>query len=392
MNKLIIVGNGFDIHNGLATRYSDFLKWYLNGCFEEAFNYYFSNSVPGDPPSSIFDNLLEIKIIRLYSGVNVTPIKNVEEFTNLFFEKINRIEKALNFSYRGIMLHLEITIHSDLFKDLLNDHTEKNWVDIEMTYYNHLKNCLRDYNDERLRGIYSDKYLLKINNELETIKNKLEIYLKEISENRKVHYDFNYCAEGTIDTKIIIDKHHLKNLVDSDYEDKKQEYINPKNITLLNFNYTGLTYKLERRTYNHIDIHGSLRQLNNKPIFGFGDEIDADYHEMEKTNINAFLTHIKSFGYFKNSKYHDLINFLESDSYVVYIWGHSCGLSDRTLLSMIFEHDNCAAIKPYYWEKERGVNNYTEITQNISRHFRNKLKMRNRVVNFEFCYPLGSQH
>lgn len=112
----------------------------------------------------------------------------------------------------------------------------------------------------------------------------------------------------------------------------------------------------------------------------------------DKTNNNDFLTHIKSFAYFHNTNYKDLIDFIDSDSFVVYIWGHSCGLSDRTLLNMIFEHDNCAAIKPYYWNRGNNDDNYTEITQNISRHFRNKLKMRNRVINKEHCSELGSQH
>ncbi|MNE39764.1 hypothetical protein D3C80_1337330 [compost metagenome] len=134
-----------------------------------------------------------------------------------------------------------------------------------------------------------------------------------------------------------------------------------------------------------------MRNQNSPIIFGFGDEIDSDYLEMEKTNNNDFLTYIKSFGYFNNTNYKQLIDLIDSDSYVVYIWGHSCGLSDRTLLNMIFEHDHCAAIKPYYWQKDGNTDNYLEITQNISRHFRNKQKMRNRVINKEFCAALGSQ-
>src|SRR5690606_28537321 len=189
----------------------------------------------------------------------------------------------------------------------------------------------------------------------------------------------------------IKEKNHIKNLLNEDFTGENKKYIKPKEVCFLNFNYTRLTYDLERRNYQHINIHGNVKgDINNRPVFGFGDEIDADYLEMEKTNNNEFFTHIKSFEYFKNSNYNDLIEFINSDSYIVYIWGHSCGLSDRTLLNMIFEHDNCAAIKPYYWNKKDGTNNYTEITHNISRHFKNKLKMRNRVVSFDKCSALGS--
>ena len=73
--------------------------------------------------------------------------------------------------------------------------------------------------------------------------------------------------------------------------------------------------------------------------------------------------------------------------------GHSCGLSDRTLLNTIFEHENCRSIKIYYHEKknEKGKvtgDNYTEITQNISRHFNNKKLMREKIVNKTLCEPL----
>ena len=30
MNRLIIVGNGFDLAHGLKTKYSDFINWYWN--------------------------------------------------------------------------------------------------------------------------------------------------------------------------------------------------------------------------------------------------------------------------------------------------------------------------------------------------------------------------
>jgi hypothetical protein len=73
--------------------------------------------------------------------------------------------------------------------------------------------------------------------------------------------------------------------------------------------------------------------------------------------------------------------------------GHSCGLSDRTLLNTIFEHNNCRSIKVFYYETkdDNGVvikDNYTEIIQNISRHFNKKKLMREKIVNKTLCQPL----
>ncbi len=72
--------------------------------------------------------------------------------------------------------------------------------------------------------------------------------------------------------------------------------------------------------------------------------------------------------------------------------GHSCGISDRTMLNTIFEHNNCRSIKIFYyeWKDQNGQvhDNYTELVQNISRHFNKKKLMREKVVNKSLCQPL----
>ena len=35
MNKLVIIGNGFDLAHGLPTRYEDFLLWEINDAFKQ---------------------------------------------------------------------------------------------------------------------------------------------------------------------------------------------------------------------------------------------------------------------------------------------------------------------------------------------------------------------
>jgi hypothetical protein len=36
MNRLIIIGNGFDLAHGMKTSYNDFMKWYVRTSFETA--------------------------------------------------------------------------------------------------------------------------------------------------------------------------------------------------------------------------------------------------------------------------------------------------------------------------------------------------------------------
>lgn len=120
--------------------------------------------------------------------------------------------------------------------------------------------------------------------------------------------------------------------------------------------------------------------------------MDDDYKTISKLNDNDYLTNIKSIRYLETDKYRKLLRFINSDYYQIYIMGHSCGNSDRTLLNTLFEHPKCVSIKPFYyqWQDERGEwqDNYIEIIQNISRNFNSMQTMRDRVVNKEFCRPL----
>ena len=129
-------------------------------------------------------------------------------------------------------------------------------------------------------------------------------------------------------------------------------------------------------------IHCCLNDNKNPIIFGFGDELDPAYKNIEELQIKGSLKYIKSFWYFRTNKYHDLIRFIESGDFQVYIIGHSCGLSDRTLLSMIFEHEKCKSIKIFHHTYGDKKNNFIELTQNISRQFTNKIMMRNKIVPY----------
>lgn len=170
----------------------------------------------------------------------------------------------------------------------------------------------------------------------------------------------------------------------------------PENL-FLDFNYTDTVSKYVSRINSHtrrygtaikIQIHGKVHSTENKVNFGFGDEMDDDYSTLEKENNNAFLKNIKSFQYLHNSNYRKLLNWIKADKkFQVYIFGHSCGLSDRTLLNTVFEHPNCRSIKIFY-HKHKDGDNYTELTQNISRHFNKKALMREKIVDKTLCVEL----
>ena len=127
----------------------------------------------------------------------------------------------------------------------------------------------------------------------------------------------------------------------------------PNRLLLLNFNYTHTAdlYIPQGKTkeywfpINH--IHGDLEKPDDI-IFGNGDELS----ELVKLYNNEHLRNIKSTKYLETDNYRKMLTFINSTPYQVYIMGHSCGNSDRTLLNTLFEHKNCISIKPFYYIKE----------------------------------------
>ncbi|MBE0651895.1 MAG: hypothetical protein IH595_13785 [Bacteroidales bacterium] len=194
-------------------------------------------------------------------------------------------------------------------------------------------------------------------------------------------------------TTLIRIRHLLTSDIAGNYWD-----LYPDNILFLNFNYTQteLKYSNGREFFDYepkrigtqfIHIHGTI-QDENSIIFGFGDELDEDYKSIERLYDNRYLDYIKSIKYLDSKSYKQLLQFINSEEYQIFIFGHSCGTSDRTLLNTLFEHKNCVSIKPFYHKKEDNSNNYSDIVKNISRNFNDKISMRDKVVNKQDCEPL----
>lgn len=376
MNKLIIIGNGFDLRHQVPTGYTDFVTWYLSTLIDAALLEANDNSP-----------LFKVIAHRLGAGENLKKVKSSLDIAKDYIS--NPINfSSIHFGINNGMYFFVIEAKSQLIEELLSHHNDLKWIDVEAIYYELLKNILSDMSSNHFKRSFIPK-IQKLNEELSLIRSLLKQYLRIVSHGVLPEDNFAYIAHDPIPFDMIIDEEARRLILNHLGESVGRE-IPTGDVMLLNFNYTTLCRGLSYTGlhFNYIDIHGNLGQPDNQLIFGYGDEIDESYLEMEKTNFNDFLTHIKSFGYSQDDNYSRLVQFINTYPFAVYIWGHSCGLSDRTLLNMIFEHNNCTLIKPYYWKRPDGSDNYTETVQNISRHFRDKQKMRNRVANKQFCTHL----
>ncbi|WMN12810.1 AbiH family protein [Marivirga salinae] len=335
-NRLILLGNGFDLSHGLKTSYSDFIEWYLNKVKE------------------IFDkeDYFEDKLIELRS---VDSLLNIEDYSSPY----GQLYDSNNIFEKHLKLDVIPTFKNKLWSKILNTLDVIKWVDIEQLYYDEYKllvkksSSLVDSNE-----IIDD--LIELNLNLKDISSELKTYL---CDNIKMESS-NFIPEFK---KLIYSKE-------------------PKLI--LNFNYTN-TVNSYLENYDFppnkdivIPLHGNINDDHYPLVFGFGDERDQMYQQIEDLNDNRLMDHFKSFAYFRNQNYSRLLSFIDSEPFEVHTIGLSCGLSDRTLLSQIFEHENCQKIHIQYYKDENG---YQDVARNISRHFSDKQELRRKLVNFEGC-------
>lgn len=379
MNRIILIGNGFDLAHGLKTSYRDFIN-----CFW---------------------NLLETK--------------SDTEFVN----RNEDHKKIISGVY--IELELELAFKNHFLKHILKKAYLELWVDIENEYYTLLQDFLKEPRFPKFAKLWPT--VKELNYEFCQVKNLLEGYLSDVCEKALLNLEPNkeieqYLFLNGIERKSVAiskqtaysdaipeQKKKLLYLTQDffkkgnnqseqkkiqavrmrSYEDIELRGIEPERILALNFNYTPTFERLYApcAEVEIINIHGELNNPENPIVFGYGDELDDDYKEIEKTNDNDFLDNIKSIAYGNTNNYRRLLEFLQLDSYQVFVMGHSCGNSDRTLLNEIFEHPNCASIQLFYHKREDGSDDFSNVYKNISRNFNNKRALRDIVVNKEDCKP-----
>lgn len=407
MNRLVLIGNGFDLAHNLPTSYQDFINWYWDSRFENLRN--------------SFTSVSKVALCEMTLSASRAWYSFFQEGPNVLRE-YNGAELFLELCKRGICR----ATMTPLFERIHNSIDNKGWVDIENDYYELLKKYVLENAPE--------KDIDALNTELHDLQELLVIYLKSIKisdallDKRISGKIYQPIKRDDISIgKISVLKEHIESGFNRDdiewrrlselyensslskgyvydyrmkyeknpnilnEEEPPMELMLPNHIMFLNFNYTHTAdlYCKKGDIFTVNQIHGDLNNPKSV-IFGYGDELDDDYKTIVNKNENKFLGNIKSIKYLEADNYRRLLSFIESEPYQVLIMGHSCGNSDRTLLNTLFEHKNCVSIKPYYykWGEGEKDDNYIELVQNISRNFTDMKLMRDRVVNKTYCEPL----
>ena len=414
MNRIILVGNGFDLAHGLKTRYEDFINWYFD---QLRTNLYHCDSFEYD------DGLCKLTLdTRLNECRSWRCIINMHK-CNIWSIKGNDLFEYLQKNVRAAICK------SHLLECILKSISSKGWMDIENDYYELLKITVNNpENNFDQDGNEDYKNVDTLHQQLTKLQGLLSTYLKSVQDvagndltiaslNDIINEPIRRCDIATQSTSIFNKEveHEIKGdsfdfmsllpklepvstaiaencktitenrkQIERQRQILNQQDLNVKNILILDFNYTNTTDKYKQTT---IHIHGKL-DTPKSIIFGYGDELDENFKKLSNLNDNRYLTNMKSIRYLESGNYRDMLHFINAAPYQIYIMGHSCGNSDRTLLNTLFEHENCVSIKPFYYQKDDENDNYSEITQNISRNFTNMQSFRDKVVNKTLCEPM----
>lgn len=391
MNDIIILGNGFDLAHGLATGYKDYVR------------------------AMLIDSLRE-KINRLEYQDSPFRIPECPEIYRTPSDEVN-----LSFLHYGYELENELLINlyrdtakyhkyslPDLISHIIEDFENKGWVDLEGTYFSLLTRILAQEKFDQAR-------VIALNEQMESLRKSLCQYLNKVTPTELSDYingHFISIREGYImmaERQLKQNRETLrasdKQAIDTpernnDQNDALEIVRRLSGITVLTFNYTDTCEALYKDTLTintgdlplriahylpaegipptFIYIHGSLKEKDI--VLGYGDETTDKFRELEDANDNELTKYFKSFYYMQNSRYRQFFEVLERGPFRLHLMGHSCGLSDRVLLSSIFNHPNLEDVKIYYHARGENENDYFQLCQNISRHFHDKHAMRLKIL------------
>ena len=331
MNRIVLIGNGFDLAHGLKTSYADFLNWYWEKKVMELKDEY----------SDTLDDGLSMFKLFMNTWVSFFPIGTK-------IEKKDLLDYFKNFPEKG-----KITFRPFFYA--IQDHYEKRgWVDIENEYYRFLtKSAIEERSIQKM---------VELNAQMNALKDNLIEYLKIVANQttaiegiRKLIFSPIITNDISVSAKEIL-KENVDSWMEQDaafvnakiqryglkvtdytkmieefrrnYQTGRYKYIDvpwvyllPDAITLLNFNYTNTAqiYQDEDNGLGFMNyIHGTVDDPQSV-IFGYGDELDDKFKQLQNLNENECLNNIKSIKYLEADNYRRILAFMEAEPYQVCI-------------------------------------------------------------------------
>lgn len=337
MNRIILVGNGFDLAHDLNTTYQDFLLDFYKTKLREAIKNGVKTKASSHKTGYVYEDVLISIFLPRFS--NITDVeKKICSSLNLesFKQEFER--------HTGVL-----TENSVIIKEYF-----KTWSSFEKTYFDLLSQYYE--NEDKIK---------KLNKEFESIR----IHLKSYLSNIQIDFD---------NTKI--EQKQINKLLSIFCEGEIDE------LLFLSFNYTNtLGYYFNKASKkiksNIIYLHGNVNTSDDDGhiILGYDNDRDVNFSKIiTHSNIDN-LSFFKSVQYPINNNRNELAQFIEFNDFEVYSFGHSFEKSDFTILREIFTHKNCRRIKVFFHPEDK-VNDFNRKSQLLRLMFHDSITDMTKLV------------
>ena len=164
MNRIVLIGNGFDLAHGLPTNYESFIQWYWEQC---------GNNLLHGLGKEVSDGLCSFKINDGIDAYNWASV-----FQGWYYKRENPlIPWDLKDVVRLVKEDKELCDFriSQFLQQICNNIETKKWVDIENEYYKLLtKHAIAEPSSEKLK---------ELNGQLQYIQKLLTEYLSFVCQN-----------------------------------------------------------------------------------------------------------------------------------------------------------------------------------------------------------------
>lgn len=182
MNRIIIIGNGFDLAHNLKTGYKDFINDYWDTVEEGIYDKYWrlldQQYGGGKHPLNDYEDQF-IKIGKEYDKTGVNKVCSSYKEDSPLWKLHTLIDEHNNDSSSNVTVTLTFTNH--FFERISHQCSLVNWVDIENEYYKALKELLQEENYQK-----QNESIHTLNKEFDSVKRLLEKYLTRITENTEL--------------------------------------------------------------------------------------------------------------------------------------------------------------------------------------------------------------
>lgn len=325
--KLLIIGNGFDLHQHLKSSFNDFFKmeenrivFYDKNNINDQKNMFFRlSNANKDIPFK--DSLIKYIKTQTESHFNLSeivgPQYKINEVTNFWCLYFKELKKCPQFSNGNDILNFKekkqtLTNWSDIEYHIayLLIHTEKvfkKYVDCAIYDENNFNN--QYHSDKNMKKLFNEYEQCYLNNNKITYDGALMLLAVKCAlvtnwkPTRDSIYDFISMQlddfEDYFRVYLQIQLHNLN--LDENYIKSSQKFAkkltNQQDYNLINFNYTTF---YNQNDPNKINIHSTL-QDGDYPIFGISSDLGNNkliyqkpyyrfskiYQIMQRTNVNS---------------------------------------------------------------------------------------------------------